>query len=571
MLRKVLLVSITAFSSFSFAHEITLDPDLRYQTMEGWGTSGVQNTTAWRTAYRDLGLNIIRVPMAKEVLIDASGDYRTPVPLSANLQSNVNLMDFSISSVSSYGQFASWMQQNALEPSRVKVVADAWTPPHWMKGPSGASQYWIGNTNNSLGTTAYPTPWLSNEHNGWGGFSHSGDSIGGRLRTEDSANLQQYGRYMAAWVTGFQQNFGVPVYGMSLQNESTFENPFDSMTYMVNQAGQQDFTQYAKGLKAVRDAWQTYGLQTKVMGPHVGNIGSTPANPWALWQQQSMIDAVRNDSDPTLKDFLSFYNSNYYMGSDANNVKMTAGYWRGASQVPANWASWFQPRGVQNDGKPVWYSETGDGLNNWLDQTNNPGALSMALKIHNALVYSDAAAYIYWQFTVDSSVSEHSLLGTSQLSNPTASKKYAAFKQFSRFIRPGADRIGATFENSNSAIGAADAFDTHNSLNVSAFINDEDQQLTIVLLNLLSSAQPVTLHIPAEWDIASLQAWRTGGTESYLQLADLTVIDGDVNFTMQPYTIVTLSAPVPEPGMIMLLPMVVVGILRRRIACGERA
>jgi O-glycosyl hydrolase len=86
------------------AAEVTVDMTTRHQTIEGWGACMVYwnleatpySQAAWRQAYRDLGLNILRVNMRKEVLVDASGDMAVPVWLGTDLQSNVARMDFSI-------------------------------------------------------------------------------------------------------------------------------------------------------------------------------------------------------------------------------------------------------------------------------------------------------------------------------------------------------------------------------------------------------------------------------------------------------------------------------------------
>lgn len=563
--RFVLLCSaVFGLVSPLLAYEITLNPNVRHQTMEGWGTSGVSSNTNWRTAYRDLGLNIIRMPMTKNVLVTSATDFATPVVLSDNLQTAIGQFNFNESSIAAYGSFAQWLKSNALpgEANKIKLNGDVWSPPHWMKGPTGESTYWVGNVNNSLGTTAYPTPWLSNQHNGWspGTSTNSGDSIGGRLKTEDPNTMTQYGRYMAAYVKGFEQKYGVPVYSLSLQNESTFENPFDSAVVHINQAGQTDFNQYAMGLKAVKDAWGQYGITTKVMGPHVANLNQSQSNPYALWWQMSLIEGVKNHSDPELKNFLSFYNSNYYVNSADDAAKMTAAYWGGTASVPGTWANWFNNSpGVHADGKPVWMSETGDPGTTWADQ------IKLAVKMHNALTHGHASSYIYWQLTDGSgSPTEHALLGSSQTGNPTASKKYSAFKQFSRYIRPGAQRIDAVFENGTFAIGGIDKYDSDGSVDVSAFIDDENHTLTLVLINMLSTQQSIKLNTPSGLDISSFDVYRTSSTENFATLADLIVTNDQVTFNIPARSIMTLNTLIPEPMTLGLLSLATVTLIRKR-------
>jgi len=109
---------------------VSIDANTCYQTIEGWGSSMITYSLGstpyanqrWREAYRDLGCNILRMPMGKEVLVDGSGDMRIPVVLSDNLQNNVAKMNFNLSSVTVLGNMAAWLRTNALEPERVRIV-----------------------------------------------------------------------------------------------------------------------------------------------------------------------------------------------------------------------------------------------------------------------------------------------------------------------------------------------------------------------------------------------------------------------------------------------------------------
>lgn len=538
------------------AAEIRVDPDRRFQQIEGWGASMVgwdlgntpYNDPRWRNAYRDLGLNILRIPVTKDVLVHSSGDMTIPVSLGTDLSANVNRMNFNAGALPTWGGMASWLSQNALEPDRVRIVGSVWSAPHWMKGPTGASQSWVGDPQ----SRAFPTPWLSGQHNPWGPNYNGGDSIGGRLRTEDAANLQQYGRYLAAWMKGFEQRYGVPMSALSLQNESTFENPFDSMTYVVGPNGQTDYTQYAKGLAAVRDAWRQFGIETRIKGPHVAQVGPTPDSPWALLPQMRMIEGVKSHPDRTLIDFLDYYNANYYMGVNEAAVQATAGYYHGASRVPANWAHWTYAPGIAGDGKPVWYSETGGALGDWLNGpsgTPGNGAITDALKMFNALVHSNASAYIYWQMSDHSQgETEHNLLGRSRLNDPHQSRKYAAFKHFSRYVRPGAVRVDVAFGNGQASLGGRSAYDTFNSLNIAGFFHEQDETATFVLVNMRASAEPIVLDVPWEALIPNYEVYLTGNAGSFLRLSDLQVSGGALRFTMPGYSVMTLyGVAIPEP------------------------
>ena len=541
MRSALVLCMVVAMTSLAPARaaEVTIDVTTRHQTIEGWGTCMVywnlEDTpyaqSAWRQAYRDLGLNILRVNMKKEVLVDASGDMAVPVRLGKDLTSNIARMDFANPRTKVYGEMAGWLKENALEPDRVKITGAVWSPPHWMKGPTGTRQHFVGDP-----SVKKPTPWLS----GRGG----GESIGGRL-LQTPENLEQFGRYLAAWVRGFERHYGVPFYAISLQNELSFENPFDSATYAKGPDGQDEqWWQYAAALAAVEDEFARQEITTKVMGPHVAHVGVKPGNPVGLSHQMSYIQAVKTHADPQLIDFLAFYNSNAYVGTSEDAVKMWAAYYRGKAVVPADWAAGTRAPGVEPDGKPIWLSEAGGAKGPWLTGAGGSpgeGAITVAQKMHNALVHANASAYVYWQLSDTSEEeSEHTLLGKKHLGNPTDSKKYSAFKHFSRYIRPGAVRVGATFANGQSSVGGKSEYDTHRSLNVSAYLHEADRAFTVVLVNMTASDEPVTLRLPGTLRVERFQTHLTSSSLSFARQPDLAVSDGKLSLAAPAHAVLTL-------------------------------
>jgi hypothetical protein len=266
---------------------LALNPSVKHQVIEGWGAHlGGSTDTATRNAYRDLGMNILRMDMPKDVLTASSTDWATRVPLGTDLNANIAKFNFSASSVTGQAATAQWLAVNV---PNFKLIGDAWTPPNWMKGPTGKTSQWVGNP--STDSPSFPTPWLSNTYNHWyngpGGshfLSQTGDSIGGRVRTEDANNLAEYGRYFAAWVKGFENQYGLKFSNISLQNESGFENPFDSCTMTVGPQKSDgtyptDYNQYARCLAAVRDAFAQQGVTTPHPRPTLRQPARQPGQP----------------------------------------------------------------------------------------------------------------------------------------------------------------------------------------------------------------------------------------------------------------------------------------------------
>ena len=551
---------------------VSIDPGNRYQTMEGWGVSvfsflprahPVYADPDWRKAFVELGLNILRVPMHKEVLVNASGNLDDPVNLVDDLATNVALFDLSIPRMSVSGNLAVWLKQNALEPDRVKISGSPFSPPHWMKLPTYIADGEPGAgspmTSGFVGHTpckpdVNPMPWLSH----YCQTPRTGDSIGGRINPSP-ANLTQLARYLAAYVTAWEQYYGVPFYVISLQNESTYQNPFDSVSYRkcaYPPGNEECYWQYADALKAVKDYWTSKGLTVKAMGPHVANVGWAPCNsqgsPQRLYEQMRFIDAVIAHSDPDLDDFLSFWNSNLYMGTNQHRTRMWAAYYHGKANVPAEpscpWERYLDNAwGVGSTGKPLWGSEVGlSPTQNWLEGgVPGDGAINTGLRIFNAINFANLSAYVYWQLSDANSTPQGCCLlpyAPEYMANPLLAKKYASFKHFSRYVRPGARRISAVFDsNGKPSLGGADEYDTYHSINISAFLHETDQRLTIVIFNMRSTPYSLDVDLGGV-DVGSpYQVYLTTDSVSFERQADLPVSQGTISVSVPAYSAVTVT------------------------------
>ena len=524
------------------AADVTIDPATTFQTIDGFGSclawwvndpnASIYYNPTFRSLYaKDLGFNMLRVEMHTSALMGPGGTLSSPVDLVDDLNSNIAKLNMARREVAVYGDLAAYLRDNVLDPGSFKLVGAFWSPPHWLKGPTG-TKYWTGDA----------APWAQGDSN----------TAGGRLK-QDAASKTQFARYAAAWIKGFEQRYGVTWAGVSLQNELIFETAYNSATYYKNEAGENgQFWQYADMLRAVADYFNAKGVTTKIMGPHHSHIAGRPGNPWHFGVQMSFIDAVRNHASGNLMNEIDIIASNDYVDEGMqNHAVMMRAYWEGRSKTSAAWQP--GPEGnVSQYGKPNWYQETSGESTAW-DKDN---ALGLALRYQNALVQGGASAYIYWQTADDAAEpSAQLLLGSSQLQNPHASKKYCAVKHFSRYIRPGSKRVKATFDQSGwAALGGANQDDTYNSLNVSAYVKGGD--LTVVLVNMRSAADTTNVKIPSSLGISSLQQFRTSASESFATQANLAVSNGQVSVSVPPLSVVTLygrggggtPAPTPTPS-----------------------
>ncbi len=535
------------------ALDVAIDSSMQHQTIEGWGACLYPNEhsdsnscylwDSWRTAFREAGNNIIRLNVEPNIFMASGGTLEGPeLPLTGDLATDAAQFNFEFSRFRYSDDLAAWLHQNALEPERAKIIGGIWSIPHWAKAPTGAFI--------SQGQWSGGTPLIM--------YCDTCDTAGGTWDTGIySQDRYQYcSRYLAAFCYGFEQHAGVPLYGLSIQNEVGYEQGFNSCTLLheatatkgtrQNNSTTMNFNVYANALKAVKDEFALHGAldHIKLMGPHHANVGDSVANPWGLLWQTLAIDCVKDHADSALIGFLDVYTNNYG-APPAERAEMFRAYWEGIDSMPEkDWASdWgegveFPPTmhaGIGGDGKQTWNSEFGGHATDWA------GALALAGDLHTQLHWGRQSAIVYWQFA-DPSLSEHCLLSESQLSEPTQSPKYCAWKQFSRHIRPGAKRVKAVFNESGGAgYGGADLMDDENAINVTAYVHGADGCVTIVFVNRTGTDHPVNVTVPSTPAISTYQVFRSSSTENYVQQADLSVSNGSVSVTVPAQSVVTLT------------------------------
>jgi O-glycosyl hydrolase len=487
ILRTLVVSSVLAATGWSQTAppvSITVNNASRFQTIEGFGTALYSESPVWDPRYiqeytKDLGASILRIPLNPDILPNQ-------VTLGPDLQSNVNLFNFMGNyPQTNWGVFAG--QAVAAKQDQMKLIASIWSPPPWMK-----------TTNNQNGGFLIQTP----------------------------DNLTQFARYVAAYVKGFQQSYGVPLYGVSIQNELRFWEPYPSTVYSPSD--------YVNALKAVGAEFARDGITTKLIGPE--DVGVDGGDITAA--QMSYINAIK--ADPVANSYLGTYIIHGYSGNGVSP---------GSSQ--ANWADYWSK--ISADGKESWMTETSGEQTPWVsfDSTGHPnGALSVALNMHQALAYGNVNAYVYWQMNDGKNETQNTLEGGFD----TTSLKYNAAKHYMKFIRPGAVRVGASP-------------DTVTGISVDAFV-EPDNSLTIELINASAFATQTTISIPGA-NYSSFIEYLTTATQPWSVITGLTVSNGAVTLNIPGNSVITLqsdavAAQVPEPAVMALLLPAATCLLRRK-------
>jgi hypothetical protein len=527
-----LLLSVPAFGL-----GVTVDGRVEYQQWIGCGshlngsaghTPALRDLYAsneFRSAYRDAGFNAFRYEMFGELaLVHPTGNRETAVRLDGSVAQNAALFDMSEPHIAVVGSFGNWLKTNPLpgeDATRVHLHAYTHSPPHWMKASNGHSGSFVGYSSCCGGVclqqgVSKAFPWLTS----WCSDPPTGESIGGALK-QTTDNRDQFARWLAAYSDANQQAYGFPFDSISLQNESSFNSPFKSCSYRhcIDTGSGACWHYWADTMKAVKDYWGQVGLTIPVVGPGVGSIGRQACygdGGNRLWEVMEFWDKAEHHSDPGLLAWIGGAQNNHYSGVGVEGVQLWDMLINGHQVAPDfNWKG-TGPCDSNNpcpcsvpleliDGvgtsKPVYGTEDGSTTHRWVDAGGAPAsnsAITATLRLHNLATFGRLSAHMEWEFTNIDSDDQWTgdVLDHARVSNPLSDDKYVAYKHWCRYIRSGATRIKSTFDATGQpGYGGANKWDTFHSVNISAWANAQDRDLTLVIINMRSSSYPLEIKL----------------------------------------------------------------------------
>lgn len=388
----------------------TIDRSQKYQTIDGFGFFGA------KSVWWDNALNLYSDAWATQVIQD--------------LGITIWRTELSPPATPSAPQDADWDKQKATieglyriaKANRVtlKYIFTVWSPPADLKCALDAND-------NALSGTPNP------------GETKNGGTL-------DPAKYMEFGNWLADGIQLFK-NSGINVYAISPQNEPLFKQPYNSCFYKPANGS---IGSYANMIKKVIPF-------VKARFPDVKVFGS-----------ENML-AMEGGADRQY-----FYNAGLMSDNMAlSNIDILAvhGYSDGISPTASSSLAqlWKTTKTEHKDpsGRPYWMTETSGYVDNWLGTTaQKSGAINLAMDIHAALYHGNASAWVWWQGSSNSGISEFELMQGTDLKG----KKYYVSKHFYRFIRPGAQMVKLIYDD---AIGVF----------ASAFENTAMGSFTIVLIN----------------------------------------------------------------------------------------
>jgi len=165
--------------------------------------------------------------------------------------------------------------------------------------------------------------------------------------------------------------------------------------------------------------------------------------------------------------------------------------------------------------------------------------------MHNFMINNDVNVYNYW-WIADSEPSGRDRDSQSLIQYYNEDDTYKiqkqgyVFGQFSRFIRPGYQRIANTNPFPQLGAGVTEPIDKSVTLGVSAYTNAAGNRLVVVAINDSADTETIDLTINnADGSIQDLDAWRTSATENMEPIHPVSVTDDVAILSLPPYSITT--------------------------------
>jgi O-glycosyl hydrolase len=302
---------------------------------------------------------------------------------------------------------------------------------------------------------------------------------------------QAYANYLVQYARDYAAA-GDPLTYIGPENEANLSTSYDSM--------QLSPAQTAGFLDVLGPALASSGLSTK--------MECCATEGWDYAQQY----ASAIESDPT---------------ASADTAVFTS---HGYTQAPASALSGWT--------RPAWQTEwstfeTWDPA--WDDGTGASG-LTWAQHIYTGLTAANLSAFLYWWGSTTPSENGDNE-GLIQINGSTVapSGRLWAFANYSRYVRPGAVRIGAA--SSNSAV------------DLTAFRNP-DGSVAVVALNTAASADPITYSLSGTGtpDGATVTPYLTNAASDTAAQGATTVSGGAFSATIPARSLVTYVIPASSGG-----------------------
>lgn len=302
-------------------------------------------------------------------------------------------------------------------------------------------------------------------------FNHNGNTNAQRLKHDRYAD---YAQHLNDFVT-FMRDNGVELYAISIQNEPDFA---DEWTWWSTDEIM-DF------IKNYSDA-----IDCRIMSPE------------AFQYRKDFYNAILNDEDALSK--VDVFGTHFY-GTQKKDMAYPL----------------FEEKG---EGKELWMTEV-YVPNSDTDADVWPQALEVAINIHDGMTTGNMQAYVWWYI--------RRFYGPMK-EDGTISKRGYCMAAFSKFVRPGYVRIGATESPASS-------------VSVSAYKSDEDGKVVIVAINHSFNNYAQSFNIAGANDFEYIEAYTTDNNVSLERTGNIAYDGSQFTYVLKPESVTTFVVSLKTP------------------------
>jgi glucuronoarabinoxylan endo-1,4-beta-xylanase len=307
-----------------------------------------------------------------------------------------------------------------------------------------------------------------------------------------TADYSLYATWLANYVKSLQQEYGITLYALSLQNEPDVCQTYESAVWTAAEID--TFVADNLGPTFSKDNLTTLIFVPEGSGYNEMSLGSTCGGDSSCNQYVGGISW--HDYDASL--------------SGTNTVA--------ADPYPSSWPA----------GKKYWETEAScvppvgpnfcrSGFN-----TDTTDALDWAAVIDQRIAVDGANAWLYWWLIDLDSTDDQGLMA----SNGTVPQRAYIMGQYSKFVRPGYNRIDATHLPVPS-------------VSVSAYRSTATNTLVIIATNYSTSAVALTFNLSNAPAFSTVKPWITSASLSLAQQVSVPLSSDSFTYTLPAKSITT--------------------------------
>ena len=168
---------------------------------------------------------------------------------------------------------------------------------------------------------------------------------------------------------------------------------------------------------------------------------------------------------------------------------------------------WMDYPDLEKCGKELWMTEVYVPNSDEKSSDRFPEALAVAENIHNGMTVSNLSAYVWWYIRRQYGPMNE---------DGSVSKRGAMMAQYSKWIRPGAVRIGATeFPEGKNYVAMDTKKGNYGSLQTMVSAYKLDKQITVVAINPTPNAKTQSFSLKRGETIYGMEAYHTTGSENF--------------------------------------------------------